>query len=56
MYNSVENSSILSLTTRRDKVGNVFHVVEYFNNDNSKDYACFKHLSSALDFIDSNFR
>lgn len=56
MYNSVERQQLLTLTTRADKLGNIFHVVEYSNNDGSKDYACFAHLSSALDFIQSNFK
>ena len=46
----------LTLSTRRDALGNIWHVVEYMNNDNSPDYAFFEHLSSALDFIHSNFK
>lgn len=56
MYQSEEQSKDLVLSTRSDKLGNVVHCVEYLNNDGSRDYAFFTHLSSALDFIHSNFR
>ena len=55
LYNSESLSVDLFLSTRCDKTGDIFHVVEYMNNG-LKDYAAFKHLSSALDFIQSNFR
>lgn len=55
-YQTEEECKDLSLTTRTDKLGNVLHCVEYLNNDGSKDYAFFTHLSSALDFIHSNFK
>ena len=55
-YQSEENQKDLVLSTRSDKLGNVLHCVEYLNNDGSKDYAFFSHLSSALDFIHSNFK
>ena len=48
-YQTEEESKDLSLTTRTDKLGNVLHCVEYLNNDGSKDYAFFTHLSSALE-------
>lgn len=51
MYNSSERDMILKLSTRVDKSGNVFFCVEY-----DGDYCTFGHLSSALDFINSNFR
>lgn len=51
MYNSSERDMILKLSTRVDKSGNVFFCVEY-----DGDYCTFSHLSSALDFINSNFR
>ena len=56
MYQSEEQTKDLVLSTRSNKLGEVFHVVEYLNNDGSKDYAFFSHLSSALDFIHSNFK
>lgn len=55
-YNSEEHSQDLVLSTRSDKLGNIYHYVEYRNSDGSKDYARFEHLSSALDFIHSNFK
>ena len=55
-YQSEENQKDLVLSTRSDKLGNVLHCVEYLNNDGSKDYAFFHQLSSALDFINSNFK
>lgn len=59
MYNSVERSCELKMTTRADKLGNVFYCVEYTNYSSTPaftDYVTFKHLSSALDFITSNFK
>lgn len=55
-YNSTEEQRELTLSTRSDKLGNIYHYVEYLNNDDTKDYARFEHLSSALDFIHSNFK
>lgn len=55
-YKTEEVKQDITLTTRRDKLGNVFHVVEYVDNHDKSDYAFFTHLSSALDFIQSNFR
>lgn len=57
-YKTDENDKVLSLSTRSDKLGHVYHCVE-FPSDNSeigKDYAMFSHLSSALDFIQTNFK
>lgn len=56
LYSSEEVTKELSISTRSDKLGNIFHYVEYLNNDGSSDYARFEHLSSALDFIHSNFK
>lgn len=55
-YQSEENQNDFVLSTRYDKLGNVFHCVEYLNYDGSKDYAFFHQLSSAVDFINSNFK
>lgn len=55
MYKTVERSQSLSLTTRSDKLGNILHCVEYTNNEGSRDYVMFKHLSSVIDFISTNF-
>lgn len=50
-YNSEETEVIIKLTSRCDKLGNSFYMVEY-----GSDYAAFSHMSSALDFIQTNFR
>lgn len=55
-YKTEEKSKDLVLTTRSDQLGNICHCVEYLNNDGTQDYAMFTHLSSALDFIHSNFK
>lgn len=55
-YNSEKQADLLVLSTRADKFGNVFYCVEYLNNDGNPDYVTFQHLSSALDFIQSNFK
>lgn len=55
-YKTEENTKELVLSTRSDSLGNVFHCVEYLNNDGTKDYALFSKLSLALDFINSNFK
>ena len=56
MYNSEFERNIVKLTSRRDKLGNLFHVVDYSNADGVSSYACFERLESAMDFIYSNFR
>lgn len=55
-YKTEELSEELRLSTRRDKLGNIFHCVDFCNNDGSMDYVMFSKLSSALDFINSNFK
>ena len=55
-YNSEHKDNILKLTTRADKRGNVFHMVEYSHPENGSSYVTFERLESALDFIHSNFR
>lgn len=56
MYQTEETTKDLVLSTRSNKLGEILHCVEYLNNDGLKDYAFFKNLSSALDFISSNFK
>ena len=51
MYNSEEVECIVKLSSRSDKKGNIFFCVSF-----GSDYATFRHLSSALDYIESNFR
>lgn len=55
-YNSDLVGTQLSLETRSDKLGNIFHYVCYVDNNDVKQYARFTQMSSALDFINSNFR
>ena len=55
-YNSTHEQNVVRLTTRRDKKGEVFHCVEYFHPRNGDCYVTFEKLSSALDFIQSNFK
>lgn len=50
-YNSNEEEQIIKLSSRMDKKGNLFYMVEF-----GDDYAAFSHMSSALDFIQTNFR
>lgn len=56
LYNSEEVRPILSVSMRRDKLGNMFHCVEWSQADGSKAYATFTHMSSVLDFIENNFK
>lgn len=56
LFKTIERGCSLKLSTRSDKFGNIFHVVEYLDNNHDKQYCFFKHLSSALDFIQSNFK
>lgn len=56
MYNSEHDKDIIKLSTRCDKMGNIFHCVEYHHPRNGSSYVTFEKLASALDFIHSNFR
>lgn len=55
-YNSEVVSSVLSVTTRRDKFGNDFFLVEFDSKELGFSYAAFENFSSVLDFINSNFK
>lgn len=55
MYNSVERDCIIKLSSRTTKLGETFFCVEFETTDGS-DYVTFAHMSSALDFIQSNFK
>lgn len=50
-FKSEKVSDVIKLTSRRDKLGNIHYYVEY---DGDR-YCRFKHLSSAIDFVESNF-
>lgn len=55
-YHTEEQVKELVLSTRTDKLGNIFHCVEYVDNNGKNEYAMFKNLSSALDFVQTNFK
>lgn len=55
-HNTEHEKDILKLSTRSDKLGNVFHFVEYSHPIHGSSYVTFQRLESALDFIQSNFR
>lgn len=54
MYKTEEQECIIKLSSRCDKLGNILFFVTY--GENQADYVVFSHLSSALDFINSNFK
>lgn len=57
-YKTEEVECDLTLTTRTDKLGNIFHCVGFLsdNSPSGRDYVMFSRLDSALDFIKTNFR
>lgn len=54
VFKTTPLSAILELKSVLDKKGNVFYMVTTFNANKASNY-CFRHLSSAIDFIESNF-
>lgn len=54
-YKTHPLSQILQLESVSDKQGNVFFAVSMPSGVNENVHYMFKHLSSALDFINSNF-
>lgn len=42
--------NVLTIDARVDKLGNQFYCVDY-----GDDYVCFQNMSSAIDFINTNF-
>ena len=44
-YKTEELAQDLRLSTRRDKLGNIFHCVEFYDNNNEPNYSFFVHLS-----------
>ena len=46
---------IVKLSTECDSKGNVFHMITCSNGVNENEHYFFERLSSALDFINSNF-
>ena len=56
-YNSVEMEQICSISSRMDKLGNLFYYVEFYHSsDVGFTAARFAHLSSAMDFITNNLK
>ena len=55
-FSSEELSEEFRLSTLRDKLGNIYHCVDYINNNGTPDYVMFSKLSFSLDFIHSNFK
>lgn len=55
-YKMVEETNVLVLSSKSDKLGNLYYCVEYSLIGLGKHYSMFQNLSSALDFINSNFK
>lgn len=51
-YKTEERQTFVKLTSRADKLGNILYFVEYADGE----YSAFRHMSSALDFISTNFK
>lgn len=47
---------VLLVSARADKCGNVYYCVEYKHPHHGDCYVMFKELSSAMDFIQTNFK
>lgn len=54
-YKTHPLSLIVKLESVTDKLGNLYYSVTLANGVYENEHYMFKHLSSALDFIDSNF-
>lgn len=54
-YKSTPLSLVLKLETVCDKTGNIYHCVTTCNGEKENEHFFFSKLSSALDFISSNF-
>lgn len=48
-------NSVLTIETRRDKLGDVFYYIEFLFEGKRRGYR-FEKLSSVIDFVNSNFR
>ena len=56
-YNTDQLDNVLVVSARTDKLGNLFYLVEFRDeDDNCLSYVSFSKMSSVLDFIQSNFR
>lgn len=54
LYNTSHVEEIITISSRADKLGNIYFYVEYVA-DGSKRYCRFSAMSSVLDFVKSNF-
>lgn len=52
-YRSELLHPVLTIECRQDRLGNIFYYVT-FTSDREMSFA-FKHMSSAIDFVQSNF-
>lgn len=48
-------STIITIESRQSRLGDIFYYVEY-TFENQRFGHAFKHLSSAIDFVQSNFQ
>ena len=55
-YRSDEVQKVLSVSMCKDRLGNMFHCVQWVDDDGREVYCTFSHFSSVLDFIESNFK
>lgn len=54
-FNSEVIKTIVSVTSRRDKIGRDFFICEFDSPSLGKSYISFSEFSSVIDFIKSNF-
>lgn len=55
MHKSQSLKPMLAIESRVDKCGNIFFSVEYQDNKGLFHNIAFEHMTSAIDFIKSNF-
>lgn len=55
-YKTSPLSLVLRLESVIDRHGDIYFAITLAKGDNDNVHYMFKHLSSALDFIDSNFK
>lgn len=54
-YNSELKKEVVVIEQRVDNKGEIFFLVEYTMNNGEKTYVTFSALTSAIDFLKSNF-
>lgn len=55
-YNYQPVYEVVKLESVKDSMGNIFHRVTCYNGDKENEFYLFENLSSAIDFVKSNFR